>query len=275
MWFLDQVAEVRATTPRHRVPTVATAYLVSPPAAGRAVVRLWDGEEASVPAQPGVYSGISTVSVQVDQHGRPVLVLGPTTPAPVAVPEPAPEEKVEQAPLPDTPEEKARTVKATRSKTIYVQDSGTYTSKFGNWRSWGGSWQGHPYSAGQGSIFNSGPLIGAGFYGSSVKALGANKITKGRLRIVGAAQGYGWRPTVRLITNGSKPSGPPSQTGPTVTGPQLGWKDSGWVDLSAEQLELLRTGAARGVAFVGTSYGVSRGKGTSGLSLSLTYEVLL
>ena len=270
MWFLDQVAEVRATTPRRRSTSTATAYLMEPPADGFALVRLWAGEPARVPCQPGVYSGITTVAVQVDERGRPTIVLGPTTPTPVPVPEPDPE--VDDA-VPDSPEA-VRT--ETRRKTVPVADSGTWSARFSSWGSWGQSWPGHPYSAGQGTVLNSGTLIGAGFYGSTIKALGAKEITRARLRVTSVRQGTApWSPVVQLVAEGSKPSGPPTPVGGTVTGDPLYWYDDpdGWVDLAAGQREDLRTGAARGVSLVGGSYGVTSGKGTSGLSLSLTYTV--
>lgn len=268
MWFLDHVHELRTSTPRRRLPTIATAYLVAPPSGGRALVRLWDGETASVPAQPGVYDGISTVSVQVDDHGRPVLVFGPTTSAPVAAPEKSPESR---ASVPDAPESPKV---SKRSTTIYPSASGTFSTKYGTWGSWGASWEGHPYSAGQGSIFGSGPLIGAGFYGNAVKALGASRITSVRVRIIGAAQGTGWTPVLRGTTNGSTPSGAPTYSSTTTaTGPSLGWKDTGWVTLPSAMREDLRTGATKGLALVGSSYGVTRGKGTSGLALAIAYEV--
>ena len=53
----------------------------------------------------------------------------------------------------------------------------------------------------------------------------------------------------------------------------LAFNADGWVELDVDQREALRTGAARGVALVGTTYGATRGKGTSGLSLSLQYTV--
>lgn len=271
MWLLDQIYEVESTTrPTRGLPHVATALLVSAPVDGRAVVRLYDGDPTSVPAQPGVYDGITTVSVQVDGQGRPVLVYGPTTPAPVAAPQEPP---VAAEPPPDSPEvETGRT--RTLSRTVQVTDSGTWSVRFSSWGSWGGSWKGHPYSAGQDEIFNSGTLLGAGFYGSQVKGLGATTITRARLRIIGADQGWGWTPKVRLCTNGSKPSGAPAYASTDVaTGPSLAYDADGWVDLTSAQRELLRTGAARGVVLVGDTYGVTRGKGTSGLSLALTYEV--
>ena len=173
MWFLDHVHELRASTPVVRPPSVATAYLVSPPSGGRATVRLWGGEPASVPAQPGVYSGISTVTVQVDGHGRPVLVLGPTTAAPVADPE---EDPADKPSVPDSPEV-SRTV--TKTATVMPANSGTWNARFGNWGSWGGSWEGHPYTAAQGVFGSSGTLVGAAFYGSAIRALGASETNSG------------------------------------------------------------------------------------------------
>ena len=39
------------------------------------MIRLYDGEPTSVPALPGVYDGIATVSVQVDE--RTTVLSGP------------------------------------------------------------------------------------------------------------------------------------------------------------------------------------------------------
>src|SRR5690606_15270794 len=147
--------------------------------------------------------------------------------------------------VPDSPEVSR---KVTKTVTIYPADSGTWNARFGTWGSWGVSWEGHPYTAAQGTFGGSGTLVGPAFHGSAIKALGADSITKARLRIIGAGQGYGWTPAVRVVTQGSKPAGQPTQTGPTVTGPSLSYREKGWVDLNADQRELLRTGTGRGVA---------------------------
>ena len=226
-----------------------------------AIVQDVGGAQVSVPCNPAaVWDGVRIAMVLRDQwEGRIVFCLAPAS-VPAAAPAPAP------APTP-TPSV------VRRSATITPVSSGSYWR--GSWGQLNANRYGGPsdlYQHGEG--VGLGPTRGAAFYGARVRALGASSIVSATVHLMGNGSNRGsWTPVLQATVQDSQPGGDVSLTGGTSAGSITGTSETD-VDVTGA-VDLMRTGAAGGLALVGGTYGALYGtsRGT-GMALSVTYEVV-
>lgn len=226
-----------------------------------AVVQDLGGGQVEVVCNPSaVWTGVQVAMVMRDPtDGRAVMALCPGS-KPVEAPAPAPS--------PSEP------IVIRKTATITPTSTGTYWPGGGGW----GQFNSGRYG-GVSDLYQGGPEIGVGllrgaaFYGDRIKALGASKIVNASVHLMGNGSMRGtWSPVIQAATQNAQPGGDVSLTGGTYTGSVSGTSETD-VDVTAA-VELMRTGAAGGLALVGTTYGAvygtSRGRG---MALSVTYEV--
>lgn len=273
--ILDHLAGVHALPRGHRAgadtSTWATAHLYEvDPDRNRALVSIYGSDPVWVPALPSTYTGIDLVHVRT-QGGRPVLVEGPTTPAPVAPPETAPDPSAPVQPPPPPPEPLPRF--ETVSKAIRPTWSGTWSDKWDGFGHWRGSGVGHPHTLHQGANYNnSGRLLGLAVYKNQITALGAVSIDAMDVQIIGSSTGYGYTPTVQGSPHGGSPDERPLAYGDIVSAGSIGPAGAVRIPLTVAMREDFRTGRSRGLRLHADSYGGARGVDHGeGMVLRITY----
>lgn len=176
------------------------------------------------------------------------------------------------APAPSKPPApKYKTVTTTVTPTY----SGTYRVS-STWNRWNGNKYGGFSTLYQGSQYGSGDLIGLATYGSRVRDLRAVEILKIEVRLVDANPGVhspGQPIRLQVSPHGSRPGGAPTSIG-SVKGATLGKGASRWfnLDLAGSTLDDFRTGQLAGITIRGGPYRAIRGRGTSGMTLRVTYR---
>lgn len=232
-------------------------------AKNRALVSVHDSAGSWLPMIPGVYEGVRTVHVLLSPFdgGRAQLVLGPAEDAPA---DPGAD------PLPQVPPS-APADSVSQTVTITPQWSGTYRVPRGAWDRWNVGTYGGRSDVYQGSGYGSGSLRGLAVYGSQIVNLGASSIDAVTLRARRNGSGGGTAALgVQGSPHGSRPSGSPASSGATAATSAVGsgrWAEAA---LPAGMREALRTGAARGLVAVGSTYSGWYGTGGS-FALRITY----
>lgn len=226
-----------------------------------AVVQDVGGGQVTVACNPScVWTGVGIAMVLRDPtSGRAVLAVCPGNTASATPP---------SAPPSSTPTVTRKTA------TITPVSTGTYWPSGGGWGRfntgrYGGASDLYQYGQGIGV----GLLRGAAFYGGRVKALGASHIVSATVHLAGNGSNYGaWSPVLQATTQGGQPGGDVTLTGPTASASIAG---TGSADPSVTaQVDLMRTGAAGGLALVGSTYGALFGTSRGGaMALRVTYEV--
>lgn len=235
-----------------------TGYLSDVPDATRrcSVSVLGSPPIAGVPALSADYTAATTVRILMS-GGVPVQVIGPAGALPTkgsgAIP---------------PPPSAATTQTSTQQTVILPQASGTWRAIRGAWGRWGDADDTSQRSGAD-------PLTGLATYGDQIVSLGAASITQATITLVqSGSSGYAspWAAVVQGSPHDGIPGGAPSSSGSTatVTMPGRGRGTSASADLPADLREALRTGAARGLALVGTAYGTALGAGRSGQAWALT-----
>ena len=208
------------------------------------------GVEVVVPSVAGSYVVDETAWVMLDDWARPVIALGPSV-------EPA-------ASGSDAPPAIGGAV-VTATATIGPQSSGTFRVDFGGWDRWNADRYGGASDIYQGSAYGSGTLRGFAGYGDQIKNLGAISIDEAILSARKTADGNTAALTVRGTTHGSRPGGEPTDGSFELASSEpIGSGKTGEIALPAGLREALRTGAARGLVAVGSTYGGFGGTGTPG-----------
>lgn len=226
-----------------------------------AVVQDLGGGQVTVACNPSaVWTGVQVAMVIRDPtDGRAIMALCPGSKASDATSDPGP-----------TPDPSV----TRRTATITPVSTGTYWPNGGGWGRFNSGRYGGVsdlYQYGQG--IGVGSLRGVAFYGDRVRALGASSIVSASVHLMGnGSMRGGWSPALQATTQKAQPAGDVSLTGGTYTGSVSGVGETD-VGVTAA-VELMRTGAAGGLALVGTTYGglygTSRGRA---MALSVTYEV--
>lgn len=163
-----------------------------------------------------------------------------------------------------------------REAVIQPQWSGSWRSSAGRYGSWNVDRFGGPSTLYQGNAYGSGPMTGLAVYGDQIVGLNAVQITRMQVNVYRAdnSSSSAIAPTLQPATNGSAPSGAPSTTGATVNGPGIAPGGFAQVDLPSSVFETFRTGGAKGLAMVGSTYagflGTSRG---DGMAIKVQYKV--
>lgn len=243
--------------------TTTGVLLELDPATNRALVSVNDSAGSWLPLIPGVYEGVRTVHVLLSPFdgGRAQLVLGPAEDAPD---DPA-EDPLPQEPPPAPADSVSQTV------TVTPQWSGTWRVPRSAWDRWNTTSYGGRSDVYQGSGYGSGTLRGLAVYGNQLVNLGASSIDAVVLRVRRNGSGGGTAALgVQGSPHGSKPSGSPSSSGATAATPAVGpgaWTE---VALPAAMREALRTGSAKGLVAVGSTYSGWYGTGGS-FALRVTY----
>lgn len=239
--------------PDDRSPIATGDLLAIDATAGRAQVTVGEGDPVWLPYWPGVYTNVTLVWVLM-HRGVPVCVTAPAyAEAPEVVPPPPP-----PPPPVGTP--------STQTVTVVVRPtwSGTYRTIRNAWDRWNADRYGGRSTLYQGNAFGSGELIGLATYGNQITALGALEITR-VVVTTKVATGSGVV-VLQGAPHGSKPGGGPSVSGETASG-------STSVTLTAAMREALRTGTARSLASVGSSYRGTFGTARAdGMALTVTYR---
>ncbi|WP_405373436.1 MULTISPECIES: hypothetical protein [unclassified Microbacterium] len=164
----------------------------------------------------------------------------------------------------------------TRTVTITPTWSGSYRHRYDQWDRWNTNRYGGRSTLWQGSKYGSGEMTGLAVYGNRIRDLDADEIVSIELTL----RGVGLNSDLPSIVvqgspHGSKPGNAPSSSGPTVSG-QTGASSAVKVKLPAALREALRTGAAKGLATVGSGYGGVRGTSAGdGMALKITYKVTI
>lgn len=246
---------------------VATAMLLQTEASGLSCwISLLDGDPVKLPCQPGSYAGITTVSVLM-QGGKPVHVLGPAG-VPVVDSDSKDSAKGQIA----NPTPKLTTV---RGKSIRPAWSGTWRASRGAYDRWNTGTHGGRSDLYQGSNGSSGALQGVAVYGNSFVNLKAVEIIKATVTLIpngSIGAGLSVPVTIQAVKGGGTPSGAPVLTGPTVTSPGLTAGKTSTLQLPVAMCELLRTGAAGGLAVVGGQYQGIRGTShPAGMAITVDY----
>lgn len=206
------------------------------------------------------YAGVTVVYVACNpsQGGRADTVLGPAGAPDVDTLEP----------LPPAP-------------------SGTVTATALVLPTWSGTWVGTPRNAwdlynlatygGRSDLYQGDPswyyaLTGLATYGDQIVNLGASSITSAVLTVQRNGSGGDAVVTVQGAPHASKPAGAPAPTGTTASSASLSATGKGTIALGSTIREDLRTGTAKSLALVGTTYaGVYGTSRADGMALFLTY----
>ncbi|MBQ9915955.1 MAG: hypothetical protein IJO71_02005 [Microbacterium sp.] len=208
------------------------------------------GGEVAVPSVAGDYVADETAWVLLDDWGRPVIALGPSS---------------EAVSSPSTPPPSAGGVLETATATIGPQSSGTFRVSQGAWDRWNADRYGGASDIYQGNAYGSGLLRGFAGYGDQIVNLGAVSIDEVILTARKTADGNSAALTVRGTTHGSRPAGEPTDGSfDLASSSTIGSGGTGEIALPAGLREALRTGAARGLVAVGSAYGGFGGTGTPG-----------
>lgn len=157
--------------------------------------------------------------------------------------------------------------------TIRPAWSGTYRASRSAWDRWNVDRYGGRSTLYQGSGYGSGPLVGMAAYGTQVRDLGAISVDAVTVTLRGAGLDSG--PTVVSVigtAENAQPAGGPTGVGSLASAQQPSADGVTSAALPADLRELLRTGAAGGLALVGTEYGAVLGTGSAdGMVLTVTY----
>lgn len=208
------------------------------------------GVEVVVPSVAGSYVVDETAWVMLDDWARPVIALGPSVEPAAAGPEAPPA---------------AGGAVVTATATIGPQSSGTFRLSAGAWDRWNADRYGGASDIYQGSAYGSGVLRGFAGYGDQIKNLGALSIDEAILTARKTDDGNSAALTVRGTTYGSRPGGEPTDGSfDLASSGTIGPGGTGEIALPAGLREALRTGAARGLVAVGSTYGGFGGTGTPG-----------
>lgn len=264
MGILEDAREAAALPGGPRPGALASVYdvarLVSIDAGTqRATVSLRGSEPFELPYLPGVYTGFTTCHVLCDpmDGGRAVLVMGPAGVQPE--PEPVPE-----------PPAPGGTVTATA--TILPTWSGTWRVPRSAWDRWNASRYGGRSDVYQGDAYGSGLLKGLAVYGDQAANLGAVSITSAVLTVQRNGSGTPAAVSVQGSPSGTKPAGAPSSSGAIASSAVLDPGERGSITLPSTIREALRTGSAKGLALVGSTYaGVFGTSRADGMALRITY----
>lgn len=258
LWDATSARPVRVLGLISPIPSTVLGTLTTPLSGGNVTVSVL-GSTVTVPALPGAYTAGQTAWIALDNWGRPVLALGPSsTVAP---------------PAPGGGGGGGGSSVVTASVTIGPQSTGTYRSSYGKWDTWGAStgwglsdiYQGNGYGSG-------GTLIGLATYGDQIVNLAAIAIPKITLTARRNSSGSGGALMVQGSPHGSRPGGAPSSSGSTATAASVGSGQWTSVDLPADICEAFRTGAVKGLVAVGGAYAGFGGTAAPGsFSLSIQY----
>lgn len=246
---------------------IATAVLLQMESSGLACwVSLFDGDPVKLPCQPTSYAGITTVSVLM-QGGKPVHVLGPAG-VPVVDSDSKDDAK-------DQIQNPTASLKTVRGKSIRPAWSGTWRAIRGAYDRWNTATHGGRSDLYQGANGSSGALQGVAVYGGGFVNLRAVEILKATVTLIpngSIGAGLSVPVTIQAVTGGGTPAGAPQLTGPTVTSPGLTAGKTTSLSLPAAICELLRSGAAGGLAIVGAQYQGIRGTShPAGMAVAVDY----
>lgn len=225
----------------------------------RALVSIDGSAPIPLPYLPSTYTGITTVLVLCNPSdgGRAVYVLGPVG------------TQAEPPPVPPGPP--GDTVEAT--VTILPTWSGTWRVDRGAWDRWNADRYGGRSDLYQGAYGSSGTLIGLATYGEQIVGLGATEIVAATVHVQRNPSGASAAVTVQGSPHGTPPAGAPSSSGDTASSPTLAPSGSADIALTSGMREALRTGAAKGLALVGSDYaGVYGTSRADGMALRITYR---
>lgn len=240
------------------VNPAAPTLLLGVTATGTGTVTVVNGGVSlTIPTASGTYTVNQSAWVQTDEWGVPFLAVGPsTTPAPFA--------PAATAPATGT------TVTATAS--IGPQVTGTWRSGSG-WEQWNvGRYGLGNYPVYQGNAYGSGTLTGYAGYGSQVVNLGALSILGITMTAYKGADGNSAALVVQGTASGTRPGSAPSSSGDTATTGTVGSGGTGSLAFTANMCEAFRTGAAEGLAAIGSQYGGFAGFGVPpSFVLQITY----
>lgn len=161
-----------------------------------------------------------------------------------------------------------------RQAVILPQWSGSWRSGFSRWDSWNTDRFGGASTLWQGNKYGSTPMTGLAAYGDQLAALGAQQILSIAVSVYGAYNEPA-APVIRPAGDGARPAGAPTLGGSTVGGPVLAQDQGAFVNIASGDLEGYRTGAYKGIAMVGGTYGGFRGTSRGdGMALTVQYTVL-
>lgn len=217
----------------------------------------YQGASWTIPAASGTYTVNQSAWVSLDEWGTPILAVGPST---------TPEPFAPTATAPTT----GATVTATA--TIGPQVTGTWRTPSG-WEQWNvGRYGLGNYPVYQGNAWGSGPLTGFVGYGSQVANLGATQILSITTSAYKNADGATAALIVQGTATGTRPGGAPSSSGDTATTGAVPSGGTGKLAFTANMCEAFRTGAAEGLAAIGSQYGGFAGFGVPpSFVLNITY----
>lgn len=216
--------------------------VVAGPASGILTVTV-NGSSYDVPAPTGAYTIGESAWIALDDWGTPILAIGPNSSTTSGGGGPG-------APGAGS----GSTVAATA--TIGPQVTGTWRSAYSRWDSWNPG----RYGLGatpvyQGNAYGSGPLMGFAGYGDQIVNLGATSIESITMAAVKGADGNASTLVVQGSPSGSRPAGAPSASGDTAATGAIASGKTGSLAFTPAMREAFRTGAAKGLAAVGGTYG--------------------
>lgn len=246
-------------------PTVRLRLARVVSASSTAVVVSVDDETLTVPRVRSYASPAANDVVIVASSGAAAYCLGTLNAAPVPPPDiPEPDDPT---PPPagggGTTSPKPPPAPTTYSKTFRPNYVGTYRD----------GWRSDTSNAYQGDWTGRGVNWGSAYYGSGPGALSGTAVG-GTVRIKRLAGGANaaQRPTLRLLTNKTRPGGFPNAS-KTMRGPALGVNGSATVALPATWVAALMNGSAGGIGIgvsSSTPYIQLAGKSSWGASFEIT-----
>ncbi|MCX3064196.1 hypothetical protein [Streptomyces beihaiensis] len=181
---------------------------------------------ANVTVTARVVPGVTVAAldpVLILRRGAVYYVIAVLPGAPTVTPTPAPAPDVTT----DTGDSAPAPKPVTTTGTLTCHPVATATYRDGSWRSDGGSTNSFDTYQGRYAYSSFGRMTGCAFYGSKPATLSGATITKAtvRLRRLSAGAYSGQRPTLRLVSQTTRPSGAPSLHEST-TGPSLAVGDT-------------------------------------------------
>lgn len=218
------------------------------------------GTALTVPAALGTYTVGQSAWVLLDDWGTPALALGPST---VVAPG--------SGGSSGGGSEGGNTI-ITATATISPQVTGTYRAGKG-WDQWNTG----RYGLGnapvyQGNGYGSGALVGFIGYGNQIANLGALSISAITTTAKKGADGNSAALVVQPTATGTRPAGVPASAGDTATTGSVASGATGSLAFTAAMREAFRTGAAKGLAAIGSQYGGFAGAGVPpSFVLKITY----
>ncbi len=165
-----------------------------------------------------------------------------------------------------------------RQVTLGPQWSGSWTgSRWDNWNTYQAAYGGRA-ALYQGQGYGSPPMQGLAVYGDQIVNLGAQQITRMLVTLdrPASGSGSGTGPAVLQPSphGGAAPAGGPAASGATAS-VGIGRGTQAAVDLPSSVFESFRTGAAKGLALVGSSYLNLFGADRAGaMTLTIQFEVV-